>query len=170
MGVRLLKSEVEEIAKLLNDSIIFVGAVAILAYLGWRYRATQDIDIALISLEPNDLLKLGFRKFKGFFYTPSGFKVDVYTRDVNGIPIEVLKEGVRRIGVGKVRIQVPRLEDLILTKMTGRARDEEDIMELLRIHELDWEYLEMRFPNAIPRLKELKRQIDRDRMLHHDAL
>jgi len=112
MGVSSLRSEVARIAELLGDKVIFVGAVAVLAYLGWRHRATHDIDIALVSLEPSELLRMGFREFRGYLYTPSGFKVDVYTEDVNGVPISVLEEGARWIEVGKVRIRVPRVMHL----------------------------------------------------------
>ena len=55
MGVRSLRSEVARIAELLGDKVIFVGAVAVLAYLGWRHRATHDIDIALVSLKQSEL-------------------------------------------------------------------------------------------------------------------
>ncbi len=159
MGVRSLKSEVVRIAELLGGKVIFIGAVAVLAYLGWRYRATHDIDIALVSLEPKYLLRVGFREYKEYLYTPSGFKVDVYTEDVNGVPISVLEEGSRWIPVGKARIRVPRVEDLIATKLTGRARDEEDIMELMKVHRLDWDYIEARYPHAVARLRELERHV-----------
>ncbi len=155
----MLRSEVARIAELLGDKVIFVGAVAVLTYLGWKHRATHDIDIALVSLEPSDLLRMGFREFKGYLYTPSGFKVDVYTEDVNGVPISVLEEGARWIEVGKVRIRVPRVEDLIATKLTGRVRDEEDIMELMRAHGVDWDYIELSYPYAVARLRELERQL-----------
>ncbi len=156
MGVRLLRSEVARIAELLGDKVIFVGAVAVLAYLGWKHRATHDIDMALVSLGPRDLLRIGFREFRGYLYTPSGFKVDVYTKDVNGVPISFLEEGARWVDVREVRIRVPRVEDLIVTKLTGRARDEEDIMELMRAHAVDWDYIELRYPYAVARLRELE--------------
>lgn len=159
MGVRLLRSEVVRIAELLGDRIIFVGAVAVLAYLGWRHRSTRDIDIALVSLDPGELLRMGFREYKGYLYTPSGLKVDIYTEDVNGVPISVLKEGSRVIQVGKVGIRVPRVEDLIATKLTGRARDDEDVMELIKVYGVDWEYFEGRYPYAVARLRDLERQI-----------
>ena len=85
--------------------------------------------------------------------------MDVYTEDVNGVPISVLEEGARWIEVGKVRIRVPRVEDLIATKLTGRGRDEEDIMELMRVCEVDWDYIELSYPYAVARLRELERQL-----------
>ena len=39
--------------------------------------------------------------------------------------------------------------NLIATKLTGRVRDEEDIMELMRAYEVDWDYIEFRYPYVV---------------------
>ncbi|GEM_PF-6717780 len=83
----LLRNEVEMVAKLLGGRVVFVGAIAVLGYLGWKYRSTRDIDMALTSGTTLEYLeRRGFRLVKETLYSPGGFKVDVYTEDVNGVP------------------------------------------------------------------------------------
>ncbi len=89
-----LQREAIAITKELGN-VVFVGAVAVLSYLGWRHRATRDLDFAMAAkLSKEELDQRGYRTFiegrKEVTYSPRGFKVDIYTNDINEIPIHTV--------------------------------------------------------------------------------
>ena len=143
---------------MLGDKVVFVGAIAVLSYLGWGYRSTKDIDMALASGTPPEYLEeRGFRRVKETLYSPGGFKVDVYTKEVNGVPVDELFRESVVVRVGRTEIRVPRLEHLLVTKLTGRHQDVEDLRTLLWKHgaSVDWSYLKERYLWAYPELRRI---------------
>jgi hypothetical protein len=92
--------------------VVFVGAFAVICHIG-PYRRTRDIDLALATpLSDEEFEGLGYHIFhesgKKVIRTPEGVKLDVYTRDVSGIPVsEVFKTAVMRRGVRRDTGHVP---------------------------------------------------------------
>ena len=75
----LPRNEVERIANLLGERALFVGAVAVLSYLRWKYRSTRDMDMALASGTTLEYVeKKGFGLIKEKLYSQRGFKVDIH--------------------------------------------------------------------------------------------
>jgi SepF-like predicted cell division protein (DUF552 family) len=117
--------------------VVFVGAFAVICHIG-PYRRTRDIDLALATpLSDEEFERLGYRIFqesgKKVIRTPEGVKLDVYTRDVSGIPVfEVFKTAVvKRVGSGEIRAMC--LEALLIAKMrASRPQDIEDVQTLCR--------------------------------------
>ena len=117
--------------------VVFVGAFAVVCHIG-PYRRTRDIDLALATpLSDEDLGRLGYRIFqeqgKKVIRTQEGVKLDIYTRDVSGIPVsEVFRTAVVK-QVGSDEIKVMCLEALLIAKMrASRPQDIEDVQELCR--------------------------------------
>lgn len=129
-------------------------------YLGWQ-RETHDVDFALASDVPVSKLveEYGFKTDGERLYTPGGLKADVYTRDVNGVPVDDLFREAVEFEVGGETALAPRLEQLLVTKITGRPGDVQDLMRLLRRYgrEVDWRYLRERYGWAVPELERLFR-------------
>lgn len=76
--------------------VVFIGAFAVVSHIG-PYRTTGDIDLALATpMSDEQFERLGYRIFiesgKKVIRTPGGVKMDVYTRDVSGIPIPKIFE------------------------------------------------------------------------------
>lgn len=101
--------------------VVFVGAFAVICHIG-PYRRTRDIDLALAApLSDQEFEGLGYRIFhesgKKVIRTREGVKLDVYTRDVSGIPVsQVLKTAVvKRVGSDEIRVMC--LEALLIAKM-----------------------------------------------------
>jgi predicted nucleotidyltransferase len=117
--------------------VVFVGAFAVVCHIG-PYRRTRDIDLALATpLSDEEFEQLGYRIFheggKKVIRTKEGVKLDVYTRDVSGIPISVVFETAVTKRVGKGQVKVMCLEALLIAKMrASRPQDIEDIQTLCR--------------------------------------
>ena len=115
--------------------VVFVGAFAIICHIG-PYRRTRDIDLALATpLSDEEFEQQGYRIFrergKREIRTKEGVKLDVYTRDVGGIPVSVLFETAvaKRVGSGEVKVMC--LEALLISKMrASRPQDIEDVQAL----------------------------------------
>ncbi len=136
-----------QIAKDLKQ-VVFIGAYAAIAH--GVARSTRDIDIALATPKTdNEFEKLGYNVYqeggKKAVRTRNGVKVDVYTKDVSGIPVpEIFASAltVRRAG-SLVRIMC--LEALLLAKMrAGRPQDNDDIRQLCRVRgkAIRWDLVE----------------------------
>ena len=128
-------------------SAVFVGAAATLAHLGWGYRRTGDLDIAVEFVDDADegkLNRLQYRKdpFTGTWYTPRGWKIDIYRKDVSGFSTRQIGKDAVTISARKARFRVVRLEMLILMK--HRAQRYDDIRALMqrKFNSIDWSYLE----------------------------
>lgn len=117
--------------------VVFVGAFAVVCHIG-PYRSTRDIDLALATpLSDDEFEKLGYRTFnesgKKVIRTREGVKLDVYTRDVSGIPVsDVFSTAVVK-QVDSDEIKVMCLEALLIAKMrASRPQDIEDVQTLCR--------------------------------------
>jgi hypothetical protein len=129
-------------------SAVFVGAAATLAHLGWSYRRTTDLDIAVEvagEVDEKRLLELGYLKDTqtGDWYTPRNVKIDIYTDELNGFSVdEIARDAVEVEARRGVCIRVTRLEMLILMK--HRASLVSDVQALVshKYESVDWQYLE----------------------------
>lgn len=146
-----LQREALVVTEELGD-VVFVGAVAVLSYLGWRHRATRDLDLAMASkLNREELEQLGYRMYpergKEVLRSPRGFKIDIFYNDVSGIPVRVIYKTARKIQVGKTRIKAASLEVLLLAKWRAsrpsRPQDREDFITLCekRGKDVNWKAL-----------------------------
>lgn len=117
--------------------VVFVGAFAVICHTG-PYRRTRDIDLALATpLNDEEFERLGYRIFreggKKVIRTREGVKLDVYTRDVSGIPVSVIFETAVAKRAGSDEVKVMCLEALLIAKMrASRPQDVEDVQTLCR--------------------------------------
>ena len=147
-----LRNEAVQITKELGD-ITFVGAVAVYFHTkGNRSRGTRDLDFAVATKIPDDqLLEKGYKIFeergKKVIRTLRGFKIDIYSKDVGGIPVQDIIHRAKTISADKRgnKIKVASLEDLIITKhRASREQDSEDLYEIAKtkLHEINWQLLQ----------------------------
>ena len=132
--------DLEEIAVRVSEDlkdVVFVGAFAVACHIG-PYRRTRDIDLALAAPLTDDAFEeLGYRIFyesgKRVIRTREGVKLDVYTRDVSGIPVSVVFRTAVTKRVRSHGIRVMCVEALLIAKMrASRAQDIEDVQTLCR--------------------------------------
>ena len=146
-----LQREAIAITKELGD-VVFVGAVAVLSYIGWRQRKTKDVDIAMVTkLTKEQLEQLGYRTFqeggKNVVRSPRGYKVDIYTNDVSNISIKTVYGTAREVALTDYTIKVASLEVLLLAKLRAmrpsRPQDREDFNKMCEKNgkSIDWEVL-----------------------------
>lgn len=143
-----LQRETIAITKELGN-VVFIGAVAVLAHLGWKYRRTHDFDIAMaVKLEKEELEKRGYKTFreggKEVVRSPRGYKVDIYTEDVNEIPVRTVMTTAAEIPLKNEKIRVVAIEVLFVAKLrTARPQDMEDLRELCKKHgnSINWAFL-----------------------------
>lgn len=136
------------ITKELKD-VVFIGAIAVLAHLGWKYRQTRDFDIAMATrLTKEQLEDLGYRTFteggKEVIRSPRGFKVDIYTEDVNDIPVNTIMTTALEISLQNEKIRVATIEILLVAKLrASRPQDRDDLRELCKKHgnSINWTFL-----------------------------
>lgn len=81
-------------------------------------------------------------------YTPRGYKIDIYTRDVSGIPIDRVVATAKDIEVRKgVTVKAASVEVLVVSKFRAAAKrkgtDDVDIRTLVqsKYKEIDWDIL-----------------------------
>jgi len=129
--------EAEKITEELGD-VVFIGAVGVMMHLGTRHRRTQDIDLAMVTkLSDEELETRGYRKYfekrKYVTYTPRRIKVDIYTEDVSGIPVEtVYTTSLNFTGKNRI-IKVACIEVLLVAKhRAARPQDVEDLQNLCK--------------------------------------
>ena len=115
--------------------VVFAGAFAVTCHIG-PYRQTRDIDVALATpLSDEEFESLGYHvsteSGKKVIRTPEGVKLDVFTRDVSGIPISQVFETAIKKRVGPEEIKVMCLEALLVAKMrASRPQDIEDLQTM----------------------------------------
>lgn len=148
-----LRDEVLAITKELHN-VVFVGAIAVLFHLGWRHRRTRDINIALATNLREDALKeelerQGYRTFqegrKEVVRSPRGYKVDIYTEDVSGIPLDTVFDTAQVFSTLGGNVKAASLEVLLLAKLrAGRPQDMEDLRDLCKRKgdSVDWQVLQ----------------------------
>lgn len=144
-----LLSEAQKISKDL-DQAVFVGAIAVLAHTG-RGRQTHDIDLALASpMSEEELEKRGnvarYEGGKKVRRSPRGIRVDIYMKDVSGIPVSIISKTSKTKTLKRSRrIRVMCLEALLLAKLRSnrpsRPQDAQDIRELYTYQRknIDWD-------------------------------
>ncbi len=136
-----------QIAKDLKQ-VVFIGAYAAISY--GATRSTRDIDIALATARTDEELgNLGYRvseeRGKRIVRTRDGIKVDIFTRDVSGIPIQKIFATAQPVRKSGVLIRIICLEALLLAKMrAGRPQDSDDLRQLckLRGKDIRWDLVE----------------------------
>lgn len=128
-------------------SAVFVGAAATLAHLGWAYRTTTDLDVAVgvaTEVDEDRLLQLKYWKdpTSNEWYTPRGIKIDIYKGGLNGFSVEDIASQSVVVHVRKGALKVAKLEMLILMK--HRAGLVSDVQALVntKYSSIDWNYLE----------------------------
>lgn len=127
----------------------FVGAVAV--YLHTKSgRESRDLDLAMATIDPRELEKKGYRKLmengKEVTRTPRGYKIDIYTEDVSGIPVETILATAKLVqpNVKSPQIRIASLEVLVVAKhRAARPQDAEDLNEIahFRYEDINWESL-----------------------------
>lgn len=132
---------VRGISDALGDRVLFIGGVAVEAYVA--YRRTHDIDVVVRERDMHVLKSL--MKSSGFLHSRSAhlrkdvFKhrergeVDAYTNRVGDVEMEErFFERAKRRDFAASSVLVPCLEDLILLKITaGRELDLTDVAVLV---------------------------------------
>ncbi len=128
--------------------VVFVGAYA--AIQRGVTRSTRDIDIALATPKTDEEFeKLGYRIYqergKKIVRTRNGIKIDVYTKNVSGIPVRDIFASALTVRKAGTAIRIICLEALLLAKMrAGRPQDNEDLRRLcmLRGKTIRWDLVE----------------------------
>jgi len=133
--------------------VVFIGAVGIFLQTK-ATRESQDLDFAVAKELPAEMLdekRYFVRKVKGkeARYTPRGYKIDIYTRDVSGIPIDRVVATANDIEVKKgVTVRAASVEVLVVSKFRAAAKrrgtDDVDIRTLAqrKYKEINWDALE----------------------------
>lgn len=128
--------------------MVFVGAYAAIKY--GVTRRTHDIDLALATpMTDEEFEKLGYGVFseggKKVIRTRQGIKMDVYAKDVSGIPVQQVFATAVTIRAGGSPARIMCLEALLLSKMrAGRPQDNDDIRQLCRLRgkTIRWEVVD----------------------------
>jgi predicted nucleotidyltransferase len=117
--------------------VVLIGAYAAIQH--GVARSTRDIDIALATPKTNEEFeKLGHNTYqergRKVIRTRNGIKIDVYTKDVSGIPVRKIFASALTVRKADSQIKVMCLEALLLAKMrAGRPQDNDDIRQLRRL-------------------------------------
>lgn len=137
----LEKAVRELVSRLGSENLIFIGAIAVYAHLGYIHRGTGEIDVIYLgdrkdlekALNYKVMLKVP-RSGGGVEYRVHGVKVDFYLegRPIGGLRIDdIARDSVVKQVFG-VKIRVPSLKHLIaIKKSSGRRQDLFDLKALL---------------------------------------
>jgi len=129
-------------------SAVFVGAAATLAHLGWAFRTTRDLDVAVevvSDVDEDRLLQLKYWKnaTTNEWYTPRGIKIDIYIGNLNGFSVaDIAKQSVVVQARKNAPIKVARLEMLILMKHRAGLVSDVQALVKAKYSSIDWNYLE----------------------------
>jgi hypothetical protein len=115
-------------------------------------RESRDLDFAVaIPLSNQFLEDRGYfvhkEKGKDVRRTPRGFKIDIYSRDLNGIPVEIIAKTAIDILVNRKKnwtVKASSLEVLLISKhRAGRNQDTYDLKLLAqeRFNDINWKTL-----------------------------
>ena len=170
---------IQEAVKITQDlgDVVFIGAVGIFLQTK-ATRESQDLDFAVGKELPAELLdekRYFVRKVKGkeARYTPRGYKIDIYTRDASGIPIEKVISTAKDIEVRKgMTVKAASIEVLVVSKFRAAAKrkgtDDVDIRTLAqrKYKDIDWDVLKALTESEIE-FQRIKDQMD---MLHRMQL
>jgi len=145
---------IQEAIRITEDlgDVVFVGAVGIFLQTK-ATRESQDLDFAVARELPVELLdekRYFVREVRGkeARYTPRGYKIDIYTRDLSGIPIDRVVASAKDIEVRKgMTVKAASVEVLVVSKFRAAAKrkgtDDVDIRTLVqrKYKEIDWDVL-----------------------------
>jgi hypothetical protein len=131
-NISALLREAAQIAKELGD-IVFVGAIPVYLYTK-RDRVTRDLDFVITNKITVDELimkryHISRERGKEIIRSPRGCKIDMYDKDVSGIPVERIFQTSREVNVGKRdKIKITSPEVMIVAKhVASRPQDNEDL-------------------------------------------
>jgi len=139
-----LVNEALQITKELGD-VIFIGALA--TYMHTKNaRDSRDIDFVVEnSISDEELISKNYHKSttgKQPWFTPRGFKIDIYTRGIPGVSFDKIIENSKKFAIkNKKEIRVLGLESLIIAKhKAARDQDIEDLKNIAmhRLNQIDW--------------------------------
>jgi len=125
-----------QIAKDLKQ-VVFIGAYAAIQH--GVTRSTRDIDIALATRKTyEEFEELGYQVYqvrgKKIVRTKNGIKIDVYTKDVGGIPVQEIFATALTVKKAGTSIKIICLEALVIAKMrAARPQDNEDLRRLCTV-------------------------------------
>lgn len=129
-------------------SAVFVGAAATLAHLGWAFRRTTDLDIAVevvSEVDEDRLLQLKYWKDpqSGDWYTPRNVKIDIFKGKLNGFSVKEIASQSEVVEVKKdSRIRITKFEMLILMKHRANLISDVQALVSRKYNSINWEYLE----------------------------
>ena len=129
-------------------SAVFVGAAATLAHLGWAFRTTTDLDVAVEvvgDVDDDRLLQLKYWKdpISNEWYTPRGIKIDIYKGTLNGFSVgDIASQSVIVYARKNAPIKVAKLEMPILMKHRGDLVGDVQALVNAKYSSIDWNYLE----------------------------
>ncbi len=142
-----LVREAIDITKDIGD-VIFIGAVAIMLHTN-QGRSSADLDIALSTTISDEELEqkkyIRHTDKRDSWYTPRGYKIDIFRKDVSKIPMNLVVETSKIVPVdSKNKVRVAGLECLIVAKSrANRPIDREDLRLLAKrkFEEINWDVL-----------------------------
>lgn len=144
---------VHEALKIVEDlgDVVFIGAVAVMLHTKIN-RESADLDFAVAKDLTDEFLdEKEYFQFtengKLVRRTPRGYKIDIYTQDVSGIPISDVIRTAVVIPIGKKGhiLRVASIETLIVAKhRAARLQDSDDLraMASRKFKDIDWNLLE----------------------------
>lgn len=129
-----------------NIKPIIIGGAAVAFYTAGGY-ATDDIDFAVVGYEQfgNTLEKFGFEKNGRFWEHPDfDFTVEAPAGYLDGEDAPLTE-----ISVNNWKVYVIGIEDLIIDRLNAYVhwQSEEDgdwALQLFKVQEIDWKYLELK--------------------------
>jgi len=146
--LKKLLNEAVEITKELGN-VIFIGALATFVYTK-SGRDSQDLDFVLENpVTDEELIEKGYRKSltgKQPWFTPRGFKIDIYAGDIPGVSHDAIVKYATAFQVGKKgTIRVIGLEPLVVAKhKASRDQDIDDLGNIAqsKLKEIKWDVIE----------------------------
>jgi predicted nucleotidyltransferase len=139
------------ITKELGD-VVFVGATAVLLHIGkTRARESRDLDFAIAyDISDESLFDKKYIKYprsgKTEYYSPRGFKLDIYTTDLNHVPVSAIVDTANKFTLDRYKtVKAASLEMLIILKYdANREQDNDDLHRLAvaKPRDINWEVLE----------------------------
>lgn len=146
--MKKLFDEALKITKELGN-VIFIGALATHVYTK-SGRDSKDLDFVVESpISDEDLIAKGYHKSmtgKQPWFTPRGFKIDIYSGDIPGVSHEALVKYAIQLPVDKKGIiRVMGLEALVVAKhRAARDQDIEDLRNIAqsKFKEIKWDVID----------------------------
>lgn len=148
-----LLTEAISITTDLGEDIAFVGAVALLLHLGkTKSRESRDLDFAIAyEISDESLFEKGYKKYprsgKMECHSPRGFKLDIYSVDLNNVPVKAIVQTAKEFPLHRYKVvRAASLEMMIILKYdANREQDTDDLHRIAayKYREIDWEKLHL---------------------------